>query len=82
MRSILAFLILITPLSGIAQPDKSLSTRDLYRKTDTLITMRDGVRLYTIIYQPKDNSTAYPILMERTPHSIAPLMVIPITAGR
>lgn len=72
MRSILAFLILIIPLSGIAQPDKSLSTRDLYRKTDTLITMRDGIRLYTIIYQPKDNSTAYPILMERTPYSIAP----------
>lgn len=35
--------------------------------------MRDGVKLYTIIYQPKDNSTAYPILMERTPSAISPV---------
>lgn len=36
------------------------------------IEMRDGVRLYTIVYTPKDHSHTYPILMQRTPYSIGP----------
>jgi len=34
--------------------------------------MRDGVKLFTAIYIPKDSSQKYPILMERTPYSCAP----------
>ena len=34
--------------------------------------MRDGVKLYTVIYVPKDQSEKYPFLMERTPYSVAP----------
>ena len=34
--------------------------------------MRDGVKLFTAIYEPKENSGAYPILMERTPYSCSP----------
>jgi putative CocE/NonD family hydrolase len=34
--------------------------------------MRDGVRLYTVVYLPKDTSQAYPVLMTRTPYSVAP----------
>ena len=36
--------------------------------------MRDGVKLFTAIYTPKDVSTAnpYPFLMERTPYSCSP----------
>jgi putative CocE/NonD family hydrolase len=43
-----------------------------YTKIDTTITMRDGIKLYTIIYIPKDNSQQYPILMQRTPYSSWP----------
>jgi len=46
--------------------------RNNYTKIDTTITMRDGVKLYTVIYVPKDQSEKYPILMERTPYSVAP----------
>ena len=34
--------------------------------------MRDGKRLFTSIYVPKDTSRSYPFLMTRTPYSVAP----------
>ena len=43
-----------------------------YNKTEARIPMRDGVRLFTAIYSPKDTSKSYPILLTRTPYSIAP----------
>jgi len=43
-----------------------------YDKAEYQIAMRDGVKLYTIVYTPKDHSRTYPILMQRTPYSIGP----------
>lgn len=37
-----------------------------------MIPMRDGVQLYTAIYEPKDNSRKHPTLMMRTPYSCSP----------
>lgn len=42
-----------------------------YTKRHILIPMRDGVRLYTEIYEPTDNPQA-PILMMRTPYALSP----------
>jgi hypothetical protein len=47
-------------------------TRAHYTKYDYRIPMRDGVRLFTTVYVPKDSSQTYPILMERTPYSVSP----------
>ena len=46
----------------------------LFTKKEVLIPMRDGTKLFTAIYTPKDISTAnkYPFLMQRTCYSIAP----------
>src|SRR6478672_8914015 len=46
--------------------------KDNYTKIDTTITMRDGIKLYTVIYIPKDETQRYPFLMERTPYSAGP----------
>ncbi|MEJ7627002.1 MAG: CocE/NonD family hydrolase [Ferruginibacter sp.] len=46
--------------------------KENYKKIDTLIPMRDGIKLYTVIYVPKDNSRPYPFLIERTPYSAGP----------
>ncbi len=46
--------------------------KDNFIKIDTMIKMRDGIRLYTIIYVPKDNIEKYPFLLERTPYSCGP----------
>lgn len=43
-----------------------------YTKKEVAITMRDGVKLHTTIYAPKDDSKAYPIIMQRTPYSSQP----------
>jgi putative CocE/NonD family hydrolase len=41
-------------------------------KQEVYITMRDGVRLFTSFYVPKDTSRTYPILLRRTPYDIEP----------
>jgi putative CocE/NonD family hydrolase len=46
--------------------------RDHYNKIEQAIPMRDGVKLFTSIYVPKDNQEKHPILMERTPYNCAP----------
>src|SRR5580692_1924029 len=47
-------------------------TRAHYTKYDYRIPMRDGVKLFTSVYVPKDTSQKYPILLQRTPYSVAP----------
>ena len=46
--------------------------RENYFKTETYIPMRDGIKLFTTIYAPKDSTQKHPILMTRTPYSCAP----------
>ncbi|MGH9970803.1 MAG: CocE/NonD family hydrolase, partial [Pyrinomonadaceae bacterium] len=46
--------------------------RASYTKTEHQITMRDGVKLFTSIYAPKNTSQKYPIMLNRTPYSVAP----------
>ncbi len=43
-----------------------------YTKYEFRISMRDGVHLFTSVYVPKDQSQPWPILMDRTPYSVAP----------
>ena len=43
-----------------------------YNKMEVAITMRDGIKLHTTIYSPKDTSKKYPIVMQRTPYSCRP----------
>jgi putative CocE/NonD family hydrolase len=46
--------------------------RENYLRTKFEIPMRDGVKLYTIVYMPRDQSQTYPILLMRTPYGIGP----------
>lgn len=66
----LSFLALAGLLSVAVQAQNFV--KDNYTKLDKQITMRDGVKLYTVIYVPKDSSQKYPIIMERTPYSAGP----------
>jgi len=43
-----------------------------YIKSEHMVPMRDGVRLFTIVYTPKDKSQKYPILFNRTPYGSGP----------
>lgn len=77
-KRILLFLIfLLTFISfALAQTPAQKELADYiranYTKREVQIPMRDGVKLFTIIYEPKDHSSKYPILLNRTPYSVGP----------
>lgn len=43
-----------------------------YSKQEHRVAMRDGTQLFTSVYLPRDTTKKYPILMKRTPYSVAP----------
>jgi len=47
-------------------------TRAHYTKYEYRIPMRDGIKLFTTVYLPKDTSQKVPIIMQRTPYSVGP----------
>jgi len=63
-------------LQSVAQSTADTSgeaeVRAHYTKYEYRIPMRDGVKLFTAVYVPKDSSQAYPFLMVRTPYSVRP----------
>ncbi|MFN9296791.1 MAG: CocE/NonD family hydrolase [Acidobacteriota bacterium] len=63
----------VPPTANAPAPDPFI--RENYSKFDHYITMRDGVRLFTSVYIPKDvftDARSYPILLQRTPYSVSP----------
>ena len=51
----------------------TLYAREHYVKTEFRIPMRDGAKLYTVVYAPKDaDRVRYPIMLNRTPYSAGP----------
>jgi putative CocE/NonD family hydrolase len=65
-----SFLVLVATSILVAQP--RFDVRAHYTKQEVMIPMRDGVRLFTSIYIPKDTTERYPIMLNRTPYSVAP----------
>jgi putative CocE/NonD family hydrolase len=59
---------------GSSQDDDASieAVREKYTKHEYRIPMRDGVKLFTAVYVPKDTSERHPMLMQRTPYSVGP----------
>lgn len=53
-------------------PREDFYVQENYSKTEVDIPMRDGIKLHTTIYYPKDKTKKYPILLQRTPYSGRP----------
>jgi putative CocE/NonD family hydrolase len=70
-RSILLLTLVSLILSPLWGQEQNFVEAN-YNKSEIQIEMRDGINLFTIVYTPKDQSEAYPILMQRTPYSIGP----------
>jgi putative CocE/NonD family hydrolase len=67
---ILALVWVVTPGAwgqGTARPDLPA----LFEKKEVMIAMRDGAKLHTEIYTPKNAKEALPIFLERTPYGIS-----------
>lgn len=66
-------LLVLVSVPLLAQaPVPELDLRQHYVKSERMIPMRDGVKLFTIIYEPQDKTWRYPFLVLRTPYSIPP----------
>jgi len=64
-----ALLVLTTTIQAI---NDSAWVAQNYMKQEQMVPMRDGIKLFTAIYTPRDQSKKHPILMVRTPYSCAP----------
>jgi len=69
MKKIISFVtLLFCTLATVGQNMKkdSVYMRTHYDKAEYQIPMRDGKKLFAVVYTPKDKSKTYPILMNRT----------------
>ena len=67
---VFAFVFCIPANSNAQQLRQSPEAQ--YSKLSVSIPMRDGKKLYTTVYAPRDKTRKYPILMKRTPYSVRP----------
>ncbi len=58
--------ICLSPASGLAQP----ASAEHFTRTEAMVAMRDGTKLFTIVLAPKDSSEPLPMLFLRTPYGI------------
>ncbi len=65
-------LLLGFSFNAIAQNADSTWFVNNYEKKELYVPMRDGVKLFTSFYLPKDGSEKHPFLLTRTPYSCAP----------
>ncbi len=67
-------ILLCTAIAGLAQLPAGY-VRENYTKFEYRIPARDGAKLFVSVYVPKDvftDSKTYPVMMMRTPYSVAP----------
>jgi putative CocE/NonD family hydrolase len=70
--SVLSILTSAAPAFAQTQQQSPTDYTPLYTKREVMIPMRDGVRLHTTIYAPRDTVAKHPILMTRTPYGSNP----------
>nr|WP_314493936.1 CocE/NonD family hydrolase [uncultured Chryseobacterium sp.] len=76
MKISFSLILILLFITGKSQnsAEADLFVKDNFNKKEFYITMRDGIKLFTAVYIPKDISKKqkYPFLMQRTCYSIAP----------
>src|SRR5688572_4114467 len=61
----------VAPAIALAQTPAQPDPAAAFEKTEVMIPARDGVKLHTIIYSPKNATGPLPIILTRTPYGIA-----------
>lgn len=76
IRSVMLLMVLFVVNNAYAEQKdenpREAYIRANYTKYEYQIPMRDGVKLFTSVYIPIDDSKKYPIMMQRTPYRVAP----------
>ncbi|NIP83679.1 MAG: hypothetical protein GWM90_32400, partial [Gemmatimonadetes bacterium] len=71
-RAFLLLLLASSAAPAAAQDVDEAWVRSHYDKREARVPMRDGVRLFTAIYTPRDAQGPFPILLFRTPYGVGP----------
>jgi putative CocE/NonD family hydrolase len=69
---VIFFVCLCLTLASAAPAQEKFDVKANYVKREHRIQMRDGVKLFTAVYTPKDASRKYPIMLLRTPYTVSP----------
>src|SRR5436189_3824329 len=72
MRSLALSVMTLLGAPGVLLAQGLEYVKSHYTKYEFRIPMRDGMRLFTSVYVPKDTAQSYPILLTRTPYSVQP----------
>lgn len=72
MKKILLLLFVFLLNTGFSQTIDENWLKENYTKKELKISMRDGVKLFTTVYAPKNSKEKNPILLVRSPYSCAP----------
>ncbi len=68
-------LFILFAATCLGQPQTAAFVRENYSKFEYRVAMRDGVKLFTSVYIPKDvfsDAKTYPIMLTRTPYTVSP----------
>ncbi len=68
----LCLIVLSSNLAGQEPTQLESYIRLHYTKHEYMVPMRDGIKLMTSIFVPKDSTKTYPILVKRTPYNVGP----------
>jgi uncharacterized protein len=63
---------MLAPLLPAQKTQDSYDVKAHYQKYEYRVPMRDGVKLFTSVYVPRDTTEDHPILLTRTPYGVAP----------
>ena len=72
MFRLLAVVLLMASAAGAQEePGSRQDLTKIFERKETMIPMRDGVKLHTEIYTPREGGAPLPILMQRTPYGVS-----------
>jgi len=72
LAHVVCAIVAVMLLPGVVAAQGLEHVKAHYTKYEYRIPMRDGKRLFTSVYVPKDDSKTYPFLLKRTPYSVKP----------
>ena len=72
MKQIISLSILLLLWAMGLAANTEFDVRAHYDRSVYKIPVRDGIKLHTVVYTPKNKSQTYPFLMVRTPYSASP----------
>lgn len=68
MKKILILLFLLLSTISFTYAQEEFDFKSNYSRAEHMIEMRDGIKLHTVIYAPKNAVQDYPIILFRTPY--------------